>query len=127
MIRLGKLYIFVAVFLMASLCVQTQTNIGYACDVSNCLACSSYNFCGACQPNFLLNINSTTGMTYCTPVACDVENCTYCIAPGQCEQCIANNHLTFEGTCVHNTIFTRPANCNMTGCLTCKTQSDTYC
>ena len=126
MVRSGRIYLLAVVFLLGAMSAHSQ-NITFACSVENCLACSAYNFCGACQPNFMLSINSTTGMTYCDPIPCNVSNCTYCLGPNQCEQCVTNNHLTPNGSCVHTSIFSRPAACNMTGCLTCNKSSDTIC
>lgn len=42
------------------------------CDIANCRACSYFNFCGACENNYILSINSTTGAPYCEAVTCDI-------------------------------------------------------
>ena len=55
----------------------------FYCDVENCAACSFYNFCGACDNNFVIMMGES-GAPECQAVACSIDNCATCLVDNMC-------------------------------------------
>lgn len=65
--------------LLSILLVAGATSQLYYCNVDNCEACSYDGFCGVCQNNYQIYMNSTTGMPFCSPLDCTMGNCLTCL------------------------------------------------
>ena len=91
----------VLIFLGLILLTLQQSQQGIQCNVANCQYCSMPNFCGQCQNNYLLQLNSTTGNYYCNQVTCP-SNCGSCFQNNTCNSCNNNFILTNMGQCTTN-------------------------
>lgn len=61
--------------LLGCLALIQGANVAYPCNVDNCQQCSYYNFCGLCNDNYLLTINTQTNAPFCELIQCTVDNC----------------------------------------------------
>lgn len=117
------LVISVCIAVLSSFAIAQQTTTSYACNIANCQLCSFPNFCGLCNNNFMLQINSSTSAPYCQAVTCNITNCATCYQNNLCSVCNANYAVSANGTCVLDTIPTTCGvgclNCNSTACLLC--------
>lgn len=67
----------------------------------------------------MLMQNTTTGATYCAPVACNVTNCTTCYQNNTCSICETGYVVNNYGMCVTSTM----PDCDINWCLSCNTNS----
>lgn len=119
----GSLILLVAIALLIS-SASTATTYGYPCNVNGCQTCSFTNFCGVCNTNFILQINSLTMQPYCQQVNCTVANCANCYQNNVCASCSQGFYLGPTGTCLSGTApVTCSANCaacsSGTNCTMC--------
>lgn len=112
-----KIIIFLAL-------ISTALQQGLQCNINNCQYCSFPNFCGQCNNNNLLTLNTTSGDFYCSAVNC-ASNCMTCYQNNTCQTCNNNYFLTINGTCSTNPSSSNilSANCiwapNATNCGLC--------
>jgi len=97
---------------------------GYQCNVAGCQYCSSPNFCGLCQTNFVLTQNQANGSFYCSQIPC-VSNCNYCNISSICTSCSSGFFISSTGSCQQSQTSnsTVPPNClwgtNSENCTIC--------
>lgn len=113
-----------------------SNSTGIQCNVADCQSCSSVNFCGLCNTNFMLQLNATSGAYYCQQVTCP-NNCLYCYQNNICQKCSSNFFLNSTGQCVSTQTGNSsiPSNClygtNNSTCQLCSygysLQSDGFC
>lgn len=68
----------------------------FLCNVANCQYCSYPNFCGQCQPNFILTWSDSSYL--CVGLAC-APNCATCYTNNTCQVCNSGYFITQSGTC----------------------------
>ena len=96
-------------------------SLGYPCNINNCQVCSFTNFCGLCNPSYMLQFNTTTSQFYCQAVTCNIANCTSCYQNNMCATCNSGFYVAPNGTCVTGTSLACPQNC--LSCTTTQTCS----
>lgn len=116
--------------------LQLSNSSGIQCNVPDCQSCSSVDFCGLCNTNFLLQLNATSGAYYCQQVICP-SNCAICYQNNTCQQCQNNFFLNSSGQCISTQTGNSsiPSNClfgtNNSTCTLCaygySLQSDNFC
>jgi len=95
------------------LCLLYVTYQGsFQCNVAGCQYCSYPNFCGSCQPNYLLVWSNSTNTFSCNQLTCPT-NCATCYMNNSCQVCSSGYFLTQNGTCVpdKSSASTLPPNC----------------
>lgn len=98
----------------------TANTYGYPCNVNGCQVCSFTNFCGLCQNNYVLQINSLSGLPYCQQLNCTTPNCATCYQNNMCTTCSSGFYLGPAGTCLAGT---NPVTCS-SGCAACSSATN---
>lgn len=109
--------------LIFTLALGQQQVVGYPCNIPNCQICSFTNFCGLCNSNYMLQINSTTSQPYCQQLTCTDPNCQTCYQNNICGICNSGFYVGSNGVCVSGTA---PTTCS-TGCLSCNATACLLC
>lgn len=117
------LVISVCIALLFSFTLGQQTPSSYNCNVANCQVCSYPGFCGLCNNNYMLQINSSTSAPYCQAVSCNVTYCQTCYQNNICSICNSSYYVSANGTCVFGTA---PNTCT-DGCLSCNSTACQLC
>ena len=86
-----KLFLVVMLFTLGSAQL-------YYCTVDNCMACSFYNTCGACENNYVIMMDENGG-PYCQQVVCTMDNCQTCLVDNMCQVCSEGFFPQSDGSC----------------------------
>lgn len=103
----------------------SSATLAYTCNVANCQVCSYTGVCGLCDNNYILQINTTTSISYCQAVACNITNCLTCWQDNICTTCAPSYYVAPDGSCLAGSA---PDKCiRFIGCLSCNQSQCNLC